>query len=105
MNENEARAIDAAHCWALAETAPTMEEAYNLYREARTIIVALGGPRASLVSIGMCQGLPMTRNSLRTWLLLRGVGENAIDSWLDELAGKAEGELDAIYEASHGNIV
>jgi hypothetical protein len=56
MNEGEARAIDAAHCWALAETAYSMEEAYNLYREARTICVALGGPYASLVSIGMYQG-------------------------------------------------
>ena len=45
-------AIDAAHCHALAEIAPSAGEAYDLWRESRAIVVAIGGPYASLTSIG-----------------------------------------------------
>jgi hypothetical protein len=47
-----ATAIDAAHCHALAEIEPSDAKAYALYQESRAIIVAIGGPYASLVSIG-----------------------------------------------------
>lgn len=44
--------IDAAHCHALAEIAYNDTEGYALWRESRAIILAIGGPHASLVSIG-----------------------------------------------------
>ncbi len=45
-------AIDAAHCFALAETAPTFADAYRLWQESYEMVKAIGGPYASLVSIG-----------------------------------------------------